>query len=118
MRPGICFRLCTVEAYEELREATVMNLPAAFAGPRTPRRRIPVQPLQVPEMQRSDLTDTILRLKALGVDNLHKFDWLSPPPAEAAIRGLELLHALGALGDDARQGEGEGSLSFTACVLR
>jgi hypothetical protein len=31
-----------------------------------------------------------------------RFDWLAPPPAEAVVRGLELLHALGALDGDAR----------------
>lgn len=57
---------------------------------------------QVPEMQRAELAGTLLRLKALGVDNIMAFDWLAPPPAEAVVRALELLHALGALGDDAR----------------
>jgi ATP-dependent RNA helicase DDX35 len=37
-----------------------------------------------------------------GVDNMMTFEWLSPPPAELMVRGLETLHALGALGDDAR----------------
>jgi ATP-dependent RNA helicase DDX35 len=40
--------------------------------------------------------------QALGIDNIMRFDWLSPPPAEAVVRGLELLHALGALDNDAR----------------
>ena len=56
----------------------------------------------VPEMQRSDLTGTVLQLKALGIDNILNFDWLSPPPAEALVAALELLHALGALDLDAR----------------
>lgn len=62
--------------------------------------------VQVPEMQRAELTATVLQLKALGVDNIMAFDWLAPPPAEAMVRALELLHALGALGDDARWGSG------------
>jgi ATP-dependent RNA helicase DDX35 len=41
-------------------------------------------------------------VQALGIDNIMKFDWLAPPPAEAVIRGLELLHALGALDERAR----------------
>ena len=57
---------------------------------------------QVPEMQRAELAGTLLQLKALGVDNIMAFDWLAPPPAEAAVRALELLHALGALDNDAR----------------
>ena len=58
--------------------------------------------VQVPEMQRSELAGTVLQLKALGVDNMMAFDWLAPPPAETMVRALELLHALGALGADAR----------------
>lgn len=54
-------------------------------------------------MQRSELGGVVLQLKALGVDNIMNFDFLSPPPAEAMIRALEVLYALGALDDDARQ---------------
>ena len=57
---------------------------------------------QVPEMQRAELADTVLQLKSLGIDNIMRFDWLAPPPAENMIRALELLHALGALGPDAK----------------
>eukprot|EP00873_Tetraselmis_striata_P001670 jgi/Tetstr1/421934/TSEL_012833.t1 len=78
VRPGHCFRLCTKEAFDALTDTTV------------------------PEVQRSELAGTMLQLKTLGIDNLHKFEWLSPPPAEAMIRALELLHALGALDDDAK----------------
>ena len=53
-------------------------------------------------MQRSELAGTVLQLKALGIDNMMQFEWLAPPPAEAMVRALELLHALGALGEDAR----------------
>ena len=53
-------------------------------------------------MVRSDLTSTVLRLKALGVDNVVHFEWLSPPPAANILTALELLYALGALDDDAR----------------
>ena len=48
-------------------------------------------------MQRCDLTSVIIQLKALGVDNICKFDFLSPPPSKNLINSLELLHALGAL---------------------
>jgi HrpA-like RNA helicase len=40
--------------------------------------------------------------QAMGIDNVMRFDWLAPPPAEAVVRGLELLHALGALDGDAK----------------
>lgn len=78
VRPGFCFRLCTEEDFLALPDSSV------------------------PEMQRCELASTVLQLKAMGIDNVMKFDWLAPPPAETMIRALELLHALGALGDDAR----------------
>lgn len=87
VRPGHAFRLCTEESWQQL-------LPEA----------------SVPEMQRSDLAGLLLQLKALGIDNIMRFDWLAPPPAEAAVRGLELLHALGALDGDAKLTPSTGTL--------
>jgi len=78
VRPGFCFRLCTEEDFLALPDSSV------------------------PEMQRCELASTVLQLKAMGVDNIMKFEWLAPPPAETMIRALELLHALGTLGEDAR----------------
>ncbi|KAJ9252727.1 hypothetical protein DTO207G8_4513 [Paecilomyces variotii] len=77
-KPGKCFRLYTEQTYENLAEATV------------------------PEIQRSNLAPVILQLKALGIDNIVRFDFLSPPPAELVIRALELLYSLGALDDYAK----------------
>ena len=77
-RPGKCYRLYTEEAYEGLPEATV------------------------PEIQRSNLAPVILQLKALGIDNIARFDFLTPPPSELIVRALELLYALGALDDYAK----------------
>ena len=56
----------------------------------------------MPEVQRAELAGVVLQLKALGVDNLVAFPWLAPPPAEAAVRALELLHALHAIDSSAR----------------
>lgn len=72
--PGKCLRLMTEEAFHS-------QLPAQM----------------VPEMQRSDLTWVVLLLKAMGIDDILHFEFLSPPAAEAMIRALELLFALGAL---------------------
>ena len=44
----------------------------------------------------------ILQLKCLGIDNVLRFNFLSPPSSKAMIRGLELLYALGALDDHAK----------------
>lgn len=56
----------------------------------------------VPEMQRSNMAPVILQLKALGVDNVLRFHFLSPPPAEAMVQGLELLFALEAIDEDCK----------------
>ena len=77
-KPGKCYRLYMQPAYESLTEATV------------------------PEIQRSNLAPIILQLKALGIDNVLRFDFLTPPPAELIIRALELLYSLGALDDYAK----------------
>ncbi|MEW5312087.1 MAG: hypothetical protein WDW38_003742 [Sanguina aurantia] len=79
VRAGHCFRLLTQAHYQQLLPAT-----------------------SVPEMQRSDLTSMVLQLKSLGVDNIMRFAWLAPPPAESMVRALEGLHALGVLDEDAR----------------
>ena len=77
-KPGKCYRLYTQIAYESLPEATV------------------------PEIQRSNLAPTILQLKALGIDNVLRFNFLTPPPAELIIRALEILYSLGAVDDYAK----------------
>ncbi|SMR42637.1 unnamed protein product [Zymoseptoria tritici ST99CH_1E4] len=77
-KPGKCFRLYTEAAYSSLTDATV------------------------PEIQRSNLAPMILQLKALGIDNIARFDFMTPPPAELIIRALELLYSLGALDDYAK----------------
>ena len=77
-RPGKCYRLYTQSVYQSLPEATV------------------------PEIQRSNLASSLLQLKALGIDNVLRFDFLTPPPAELIIRALELLCSLGALDDYAK----------------
>lgn len=48
---------------------------------------------------RSNLAPVILQLKALGIDNVLRFDFLTPPPAELMIRALELLYSLKAIDD-------------------
>ncbi|CAL5873513.1 uncharacterized protein PFLUO_LOCUS7793 [Penicillium psychrofluorescens] len=77
-KPGKCFRLYTQQAYEQLPEATV------------------------PEIQRSNLAPVIMQLKALGIDNIVRFDFLTSPPAELVIRAFELLFSLGAVDDYAK----------------
>lgn len=74
---GKCFRLYTAWSFaNELDEGTT------------------------PEIQRVNLTNVILMLKSLGIDDLLNFDFMDPPPAEIMIKALELLYALGALNDE------------------
>lgn len=50
------------------------------------------------ELSRADMSTQILQLKALGIDNLAKFEYLPPaPPSSLLARGLESLASLGAL---------------------
>ena len=50
----------------------------------------------------ADVSGTILQLKALGIDNIAHFDWFEAPPVKHVVIALELLHALGAIDDDAK----------------
>lgn len=80
LRSGKVFRLFTEDSYKDL-------------------------PIVTPaEMRRADLSMTILNLKALGIDNILRFNFPSPPPAKNMLASVELLHALGAL-------DGEGQLT-------
>lgn len=72
-RSGRAYRLYPEEEYKKLAEYTP------------------------PEMQRCDLAPVIIQLKALGIDNIYNFEFLSPPPASYLINSLELLNALEAL---------------------
>ena len=72
-RPGKCYRLYTQLSFQNLPETTI------------------------PEIQRSNLAPLVLQLKALGIDNIVRFDFLTAPPAELLIRAFELLYALGAV---------------------
>ncbi|KAG5292821.1 pre-mRNA-splicing factor [Histoplasma ohiense] len=77
-KPGKCFRLYTETSYQSLPDVTV------------------------PEIQRSNIAPVILQLKALGIDNIVRFDFLTPPPSELVVRGFELLYSLGAVDDYAK----------------
>ncbi|CAG5027656.1 unnamed protein product [Parnassius apollo] len=70
---GKCYRLYTESEYE--------NLP----------------PCIPPEMSRSDLSAMLLQLKALGIHNVLRFTFPTPPPAKSLLSGLETLYALKAI---------------------
>ncbi|CAM9961266.1 unnamed protein product [Heterosigma akashiwo] len=76
-RPGKCFRLYTEKSFhQELQEQTY------------------------PEILRSKMSNVVLTLLKLGVDDLVHFDFMDPPAPETLMRALELLNYLGALDDD------------------
>ncbi len=53
----------------------------------------------------------ILQLKALGVDNVLRFPFVSPPAAVSMSRSLEYLYALAALDDNCQLTDPLGSIS-------
>ena len=76
-RPGKCFRLYTEGAFKkELIEQTY------------------------PEILRSNLANTVLELKKLGVEDLVHFDLMDPPAPETMMRALEELNYLACLDDE------------------
>lgn len=75
--PGKCFRLYTESAYKN-----------------------EMLPTSVPEIQRTNLSMTVLTLKAMGINDLLNFDFMDPPPKSALITALEQLFNLGALDEE------------------
>ncbi|KAI1000390.1 putative pre-mRNA-splicing factor ATP-dependent RNA helicase [Podosphaera aphanis] len=76
-RPGKCFRLYTEAAFKkELLQQTH------------------------PEILRSNLANTVLELKKLGIDDLVHFDLMDPPAPETLMRALEELNYLACLDDE------------------
>lgn len=72
--PGKAFRLFTEKAYkDELYLQTI------------------------PEIQRTNLSNTVLMLKSLGVKDLLEFDFMDPPPQDTISTSMFDLWALGAL---------------------
>ncbi|KAF8525107.1 P-loop containing nucleoside triphosphate hydrolase protein [Hysterangium stoloniferum] len=51
----------------------------------------------IPEIQRTNLANTVLMLKSLGVKNLLEFDFMDPPPQANILNSMYQLWVLGAL---------------------
>ncbi|KAJ5527449.1 hypothetical protein N7513_011608 [Penicillium frequentans] len=75
--PGKCFRLYTEAAYQS-----------------------EMLPTTIPEIQRQNICNTILMLKAMGINDLLHFDFMDPPPTNTMLTALEELYALSALDDE------------------
>jgi len=72
--PGKCYRLYTEAAFQN-----------------------EMMDNSVPEIQRTNLGNTVLMLKALGINDMIGFDFMDPPPTQTLIVALHQLYALGAL---------------------
>jgi pre-mRNA-splicing factor ATP-dependent RNA helicase DHX16 len=75
-QPGKCFRLFTAWSFQN-----------------------ELEPNTIPEILRSNMGNVVLLLKTLGINDLMSFDFMDAPPADALMRALEQLYALGALND-------------------
>ncbi|KAK7109917.1 ATP-dependent RNA helicase DHX8-like isoform X1 [Littorina saxatilis] len=75
--PGKCYRLYTERAYRD-----------------------EMLPTNVPEIQRTNLSSTVLALKAMGINDMLAFDFMDAPPMQTLISAMEQLHALSALDDE------------------
>jgi ATP-dependent RNA helicase DHX8/PRP22 len=75
--PGKCYRLYTEGAYKN-----------------------EMLPTTIPEIQRTNLANTVLTLKALGINDLLGFDFMDPPPVQTLIAAMEQLYSLGALDEE------------------
>lgn len=75
--PGKCFRLYTENAY-----------------------KYEMLPSTIPEIQRTNLANTVLSLKAMGINDLLIFDFMDRPPTQSLVTAMQTLYALGALDDE------------------
>lgn len=72
-RPGMAFRLYTEEHFEAMSEQSI------------------------PEIQKCNMAPIVLQLKALGIDNISNFDFMSPPTPSTLARAYEFLYSMGAI---------------------
>ena len=75
--PGVCFRLYTESAFNN-----------------------EMLPNSVPEIQRANLDNVVLELKAMGINDLLHFDFMDPPSAQSLVNAMERLYTLDCLDDD------------------
>ncbi|KAH3686614.1 hypothetical protein WICPIJ_002413 [Wickerhamomyces pijperi] len=72
--PGRCYRLYTEFSYQKEMSANT-----------------------VPEIQRQNLSNTVLMLKAIGINDILKFEFMDPPSRESILLSLNDLYYLGAI---------------------
>jgi HrpA-like RNA helicase len=47
-------------------------------------------PSSVPEIQRTNLGNVVLQLKAMGINDLLGFDFMDPPPVQTLVGAMEV----------------------------
>lgn len=87
--PGVCYRLYTKAAY--------MN---------------EMNPTTSPEILRQNLANTILMLKAMGIDDVLNFGFMDRPKEESMLKALEELYILDALDEDGKLTQTGKKMSF------
>lgn len=75
VQDGVCIRLYSQEDFEKRDKFTM------------------------PEIQRANLAEVILRMKAFKLGDIEEFPFINPPVSAAIRAGYELLHELGSLND-------------------
>jgi len=75
--PGVCYRLYTEAAF-----------------------KTEMLPTSIPEIQRANLANVVLQMKAMGINDLMHFDFMDPPSPETLVTALKQLYELGALDDE------------------
>ncbi|CAI9761818.1 unnamed protein product [Fraxinus pennsylvanica] len=76
--PGKCYRLYPESEFDKLKDSTT------------------------PEIKRCNLSNVILHLKALGIDDIIGFDFIEQPDRISIVKSMELLFLLGALTDESK----------------
>jgi len=71
--PGQCYRLYSSECFDNMMDETI------------------------PEIQRVNLANTVLYLKALGIRDVLGFDFMDPPSEEQILQALTQLYTLGGI---------------------
>lgn len=77
--PGKCFRVYRSSAYRE-----------------------EMLPNNIPEIQRTNLSNVVLLLKSLNVEEIMDFDFMDTPPEDTLLNAMYQLWVLGALDDDGK----------------
>ena len=75
--PGKCYRLYTEGAFKS-----------------------EMLPTSVPEIQRTNLGMTVLMLKAMGINDMIRFDFMDPPSTQTLVQAMQELYNLNALDEE------------------